>query len=228
VPSTNASNDLGYDPSNRLLSSKGLSYLIGCYENARDALGWDHDIMIGCHWEFDLRTAIDLAKGLESIKPLWLEDPLPVAYSESWKRLSSMSPVPICTGENWMRRADALPFIENSAIDIVHPDLRNSGGFLENKRLADLADLHFLPTANHNTGSIVNGMATVHWASSIRDYLACETVYFDGGWMDDVILHDEPLCKNGFVEVPDKPGLGIELNPDVVKAHLVEGETWWG
>ncbi|NND34073.1 MAG: mandelate racemase/muconate lactonizing enzyme family protein [Saprospiraceae bacterium] len=228
VPRTTASNDIGYDPSNRLLSSKGLSMLIDGYQNARDALGWEHDIMIGCHWEFDLRTSIDLAKGLESIKPLWLEDPLPVAYSESWKRLSLMSPVPICTGENWMRRADALPFIENSAIDIVHPDLRNSGGFLENKRLADLADLHFLPTANHNTGSIINGMATVNWAASIRDYLACETIFFDGGWMDDVIVHDKPLCQNGFVEVTDKPGLGIELDPDVVRAHLVEGEKWWG
>ena len=50
----------------------------------------------------------------------------------------------------------------------------------------------------------------------------------DGGWMDDIILHDEPLCKDGYVTVPDKPGLGIELNPDVVKAHLMPGETWWG
>ncbi len=228
VPRTTAADDFGYDPSNRLLSSKGLRKLIEGYENVRDAIGWDHDLMVGCHWEFDLRTSIDLAKGLESIKPLWLEDPLPVSYNEGWKRLSSMSPVPICTGENWMRRAEALPFIVNSAIDIIHLDLRNSGGFLESKRIADLADLHFLPTGNHNTGSIVNGMATVTWASSIRDYLACETVYFDGGWADDVILHDGPLCKNGYVEVPDKPGLGIKLNPDIVKANLLPGEVWWG
>lgn len=227
VPRTTASDDFGYDPSNRLLSSKGLSKIIEGYENVRDAIGWDHDLMVGCHWEFDLRTSIDLAQGLESIKPLWLEDPLPVSYNEGWKRLSHMSPVPICTGENWMRRAEALPFIVNSAIDIVHLDLRNSGGFLESKRIADLADLHFLPVANHNTGSIVNSMATVTWASSIRDYLACETVYFDGGWADDVILHDGPLCKNGYVEVPDKPGLGIELNPDIVKANLLPGEIWW-
>jgi L-alanine-DL-glutamate epimerase-like enolase superfamily enzyme len=139
-----------------------------------------------------------------------------------------MSPVPICTGENWMRRAEALPFIVNAAVDIIHPDLRNSGGFLENKRMADLADLYFLPVANHNTGSIVNGMATVHWASTIRDYFACETVFFDGGWMEDVIIHDGPLCQGGFVTVPDKPGLGIELNPDTVKAHLAPGEKWWG
>ncbi len=139
-----------------------------------------------------------------------------------------MSPVPICTGENWMRRAEALPFVVNAAIDILHPDLRNSGGFLENKRMADLAELYFLPMANHNTGSIVNGMASIHWASTIRDYFACETVFFDGGWMDDVIVHDGPLAKGGFVEVPDKPGLGIELNPDVVTAHLAPGESWWG
>jgi len=94
--------------------------------------------------------------------------------------------------------------------------------------MADLADLYFLPMANHNTGSIVNGMASLQWASSIRDYLACETVWFRGDWMDDVIVHDQPLCKNGYVELSDKPGLGIELDPDVVRAHLVEGEQWWG
>lgn len=220
--------DFGRDPSNRLLSSDELRRLRQGYENVRDALGFEHDLLIGCHWEFDLRSAIEFAEALVPIQPRFFEDPLPVAYSESWKRLANMSPVPICTGENWMRRAEALPFIVNAAVDIIHPDLRNSGGFLENKRMADLADLYFLPVANHNTGSIVNGMATVHWASTIRDYFACETVFFHGDWMDDVIVHDGPLCSGGFVTVPDKPGLGIELDPDTVKAHLAEGEKWWG
>ena len=224
----NPNTDSGRDPANRLLSSSELRRVRQGLENCREAIGFEHDILIGCHWEFDLRTSIDLAQAVAPIKPLFLEDPLPVAYSESWKRLSLMSPVPICTGENWLRRADALPFVVNAAIDILHPDLRNSGGFLENKRMADLADLYALPIANHNTGSIVNGMATIHWASTIRDYLACETVFFDGGWMDDVVLHDGKLCQEGFVEVGDQPGLGIELNPDVVKAHLLPGERWWG
>ena len=225
---TSPKDDFGKDPSNRLLSSRELRNLRQGFENAREALGWEHDIMIGCHWEFDLRSAIDLAEALRDVKPIWLEDPLPVPYAESWKRLAEMSPVPICTGENWMRRSEALPFVTNAAIDILHPDLRNSGGFLENKRMADLADLYFLPMANHNTGSIVNTLASVQWASSIRDYLACETVWLKGDWMDDIIVHDGPLCKNGFVELTNKPGLGIELDPDVVKAHLVSGEKWWG
>ena len=71
-------------------------------------------------------------------------------------------------------------------------------------------------------------MASLLWGSTVRDYFACETVFFDGGWMNDVIVHDGPLCRGGFVEVPDGPGLGIELDPDVVSAHLAPGETWWG
>jgi len=220
--------DPGRDPANRLLSSGELRKIAEGFGNVREALGDEHEILIGCHWEFDLRSAIDLAHALAPIKPLFLEDPLPVAYAESWRRLVDVSPVPICTGENWFRRAEALPFVVNAAIDILHPDLRNSGGFLENKRMADLADLYFLPMANHNTGSIVNGMATVNWASTIRDYLACETVFFKRDWMDAVIVHDEPLCVDGFVTVPDKPGLGIELNREVVEEHLADGETWWG
>lgn len=227
VPRLDESQDFGYDTSTRSLSSKGLRKLIEGYENVRDAIGWDHDLMVGAHWEFNMGTAIQVAKGLEAVKPLFLEDPLPVAYNVGWNRLTNESPVPICTGENWWNQADARPFIESSAIDVVHLDVRNSG-FTESKKIADSADLHFLQVANHNTGSVVNGMATIHWASTVRDYLACETVYFEGNSGDDVVLHDGPLCKNGYVEVPDKPGLGIELNPDFIKSHLEPGEVWWG
>jgi L-alanine-DL-glutamate epimerase-like enolase superfamily enzyme len=225
---TKPDEDPGRDLSNRMLSSRELRLVRQGFENCREAIGWDHDIMVHCHWEYDLRTSIQLAEAVESIQPLWLEDPLPVAYSESWKQLAAAMKVPLCTGENWMRRAEALPFVVNRGCDILHPDLRNTGGFLETKRLADLADLYGLPMASHNTGSLVNTWATVQWAASIRDYMACETIIGRRDWMDEVILHDGPIVRNGFVQVTDKPGLGLELNPDVVKAHLVPGEVWWG
>ena len=66
------------------------------------------------------------------------------------------------------------------------------------------------------------------WAASIRDYMSCETVTGEGGWMDQVLMLDGPYIKDGFIQVTSKPGLGITLNPDVVKAHLVAGETYWG
>jgi L-alanine-DL-glutamate epimerase-like enolase superfamily enzyme len=220
--------DKARDASNRVLTTKELINVRNGFENCRDAVGWDHDLMAHCHWQYDLRTAIQIADAVEPAKPVWLEDPLPVDYSSSWQRLCAASKVPICMGENLARREGFKDFILNQACDILHPDLRNSGGFLETKRIADMAHVFGLPMANHNTGSQVNTYASTQWAASIRDYIALETITGEGGWMDQVLLLDGPYIKDGFINVSDKPGLGIELNPDIVRAHLAPGETWWG
>jgi L-alanine-DL-glutamate epimerase-like enolase superfamily enzyme len=225
---TDPTTDKARDLSNRVLTTKELINAQKGFENCRDAIGWDHDLMVHCHWEYDLRTAIQIAGAVESSRPVWLEDPLPVDYSESWKRLCASSRVPICMGENLTRREGFKDFIMNQGCDILHPDLRNSGGFLETKRIADMAHMFGLPMANHNTGSQVYTYAAVQWAASIHDYIALETITGEGGWMDQVVLMDGPYMKDGFVQVTDKPGLGIELNKDVVAAHLAAGETWWG
>jgi L-alanine-DL-glutamate epimerase-like enolase superfamily enzyme len=227
-PHTDIKTDLARDPSNRMLTTRELINIQQGFENCREAIGWDHDIMVHCHWEYDLRTSIQIADAVASIKPVWLEDPLPVDYSDSWKRLCESSKVPICMGENLARREGFKDFIVNQGADILHPDLRNSGGFLETKRIADLAHIYGLPIACHNTGSQVNTYATCQWAASIRDYMSCETVTGEGGWMDEVLVLDAPYIKDGFIQVSAKPGLGITLNPDVVKAHLAAGETYWG
>lgn len=227
-PHSNPDSDLARDPSNRVLTTKELIDIRQGFENCREAIGWDHDIMVHCHWEYDLRTAIQIAEAVEPIKPLWFEDPLQVEYSDVWSRLCQSVHVPVCTGENLARRQGFKDFIIKHGCDIVHPDLRNSGGFLETKRIADMADVFGLPVANHNTGSQVHTYATCQWGASIRDYMTCETITGTGDWMDQLLLLDGPYIREGFVRVTEKPGLGIDLNPDVVKAHLAPGETWWG
>lgn len=225
---TDPKTDLARDLANRVLTTKELMQIRQGFENCREAIGWDHDIMVHCHWEYDLRTSIQIAEAIESMRPMWFEDPLPVEYSESWRRLCASSRVPICMGENLARRQGFKDFIIYQGCDILHPDLRNSGGFLETKRIADMAEVFALPMATHNTGSQVFTWASVQWAGSIRDFLTCETVTGQGGWMDQVLVLDAPYIQDGYVRVTDKPGLGIELNPDVVKAHLAPGERWWG
>ena len=220
--------DNARDVSKRVLTTKELMDVAKGFENCRQAIGWDHEIIVHCHWEYDLRTSIQLAEAVEPIKPLWLEDPLGVDYSESWKRLVSVSEVPICTGENLQRRQAFNDFIVNQGLDILNPDLRNCGGFLEAKRIADMADVYGFPMATHNTGSQLASWAACQWAASIRDYLICETITGQGGWMDQLLQLDGPYIKGGDVLVNDKPGLGVDLNPEVAKAHLAEGETWWG
>ena len=227
-PHTSPATDKARDRSNRVLTTKELIQIQKGYENCREAIGWDHDIMVHNHWEYDLRTSIQLADAVEGIKPMWLEDPLQVDYSDGWKRLCESTRVPICTGENLERRQGFKDFIVNQGCDIIHPDLRNSGGFLETKRIADMASVFEIPIATHNTGSQLHTWATCQWAASIRDYLTCETVTGQGGWMDQLLLLDSPYIKDGFIQVTNKPGLGVELNPDTVKAHLAPGEQWWG
>jgi L-alanine-DL-glutamate epimerase-like enolase superfamily enzyme len=227
LQNTDPATDKARDLANRVLTTKELIGVRQGFENSREAIGWDHDLMVHCHWEYDLRTSIQIAEAVESCKPVWLEDPLGVDYTDSWKRLCESSRVPICMGENLARREGFLPFILNQGSDILHPDLRNSGGFLETKRIADLAHIFGLPMANHNTGSQVCTYASAQWAASIRDYIGLETITGEGGWMDQVLLLDGPYIKDGFITVTDKPGLGIELNPDVVRAHLAPGEVWW-
>jgi L-alanine-DL-glutamate epimerase-like enolase superfamily enzyme len=223
TPATDRARDLG----NRVLTTKELIQIAQGFENCREAVGWDYDILVHCHWEYDLRTAIQIAEAIAPMKPYWLEDPLVVDYSESWKRLVASSRVPICMGENLARRQGFKDFIVNQGADILNPDLRNSGGFLETKRIADMAEIYGLPMSTHNTGSQLNTWATCQWAGAIRDYLLCETVTGRGDWMDQVLALDGPYIQNGFIGINDKPGLGVDLNPDVVKAHLEPGESWW-
>jgi L-alanine-DL-glutamate epimerase-like enolase superfamily enzyme len=219
--------DPARDASNRVLTSRELREIRKGFENCRDAIGSDYDLIVHCHWEFDLRTAIQLAEAVEPVKPLFLEDPMPPDFALAWPELCRASKVPIATGENLARRHGFKDFILQHGCDIAQLDIRNSGGLLESKKIADLADLFYLPAAAHNTGSIVATMATVQWAAAVRDFVACETICGRANWMDDVILHDGPIVREGHIAVPAKPGLGIELNKEVVKANLARGEKYW-
>jgi L-alanine-DL-glutamate epimerase-like enolase superfamily enzyme len=219
--------DSARDAANRMLTSRELRDIRQAFEYCRDAIGWDRDLIVHCEGDFDFPAAMQLAEALEPVKPLWLEDPLPPEFSASWVHLAQKSKVPIATGENLARRQGFKEFIVNQGCQIVQLDLRNAGGFLESKKIAGFAELFDLPVAAHNTGTALHALATVQWAAGVRDFLAAETVVGRRNWMDDVILHDGPLVAQGYIVASRKPGLGVELNPDVVKANLAEGEKYW-
>lgn len=212
----------------RQLSGKELIDIGQGFENCREALGWNYDLMFHGQWNYNLNSAIQLCEVLEPIKPLWVEDPMPPDFSEEWVHLVNVARVPILTGENLGRREAWKDFFTKQGVNIGQLDVRNTGGLLESKKISDLAELCLVPMCSHNSAAAVANVAAVHWASTVRDFLAAETQMLNGGWMDDVILHDGPLVKDSHFTVPDKPGLGIELNPEVVKAHLAKDETYWG
>ena len=220
--------DSGKDPGNRRMTTTELVKIGQAFENAREAIGWDHDLMVHCHWELDFASAVELARAVAPAKPMFLEDPLGVDYTDSWRRLMEVSPVPILTGENLARREGFLPFIANQGCHYINPDLRNSGGFLETKRIADMAAPYGISMTAHNTASQLHTYQVCQWAASVRDFVVCETFTGEGGWRDQILQLDGTYIKDGFITVSDKPGTGVTLNKEVVTAHLAPGQQWWG
>jgi L-alanine-DL-glutamate epimerase-like enolase superfamily enzyme len=130
--------------------------------------------------------------------------------------------MPLALGESLFGLEEGFkPFIDNRALDIIHPDLLTAGGLRETKRIADYASMNGIPTACHYVASPVGCMATVHAISTVKDFLAMETMAPDTPWWDDLVKGlPKPIIQNGYIPVPETPGLGIELNDEVVKQHL--------
>ena len=115
------------------------------------------------------------------------------------------------------------PYIEKQACDIIQPDTQKCGGLLETKRIADWADLYYLNMLCHNMCSPVGTIASAHACLAIRSFVALESDSVEIPDWQHVVLWDGPLYKDGYLEIPNKPGLGIELNEEVCRKHLAPG-----
>jgi L-alanine-DL-glutamate epimerase-like enolase superfamily enzyme len=221
---------------NRRLSNTGVDTIAKGFSNMRETLGPEFDIAVHCHWEMDFDSALRLAKAVAPIRPAWLEDPLPIAYNEQWVKLTEQSPVPILTGENLYTRDDFRPFIVNQGVHMIEIDVSMAGGLLEAKKIADLAELYYIPVCTHNVASPIATIASANFAATVREFVAHEAFIMnpknragDGINGDpDVLGYDKPMIKNGHIQLSDRPGFGIELNEKLIKEkYLVAGEAWW-
>ena len=216
----------GHDPYTRGLTNRDLRRIAKAMETVREELGPDIDMAVEAHWKYDVRDAINMAKAIEPVKPMWLEDPVPPGNPEAMARVTHAVDIPIATGENLYTRDGFRRLIELQGCDIVHLDIPKLGGLLEAKRIHDLADNYYIASAAHNPASPVGTIASAHAAASMRDFRIHELAkYID--WWQDLVIHDGPIFENGYYRIREKPGYGVELNPDVAKAHLAPGETWW-
>jgi L-alanine-DL-glutamate epimerase-like enolase superfamily enzyme len=220
----------GHDPVTGHLTNKDIARITKGFGYLYEAMGDDIDIAVHCHWEFDWIDALQLARAVAPIKPMWLEDPMPPFYSESWTKLTAESPVPILTGENLYLRQGFMPFILNQGCHLVQIDIPKAGGLMEAKKIADLAELFQTPVCAHIASTPVGALASAHCAATIRDFRAQE---FSPGRMppdewEKFIIYDGPVIKNGKYQISSKPGLGLEINEDFVRTRLMPGEKWWG
>ena len=193
------------------------------YTNVREALGPDIEIAVHCHNEFDTPSAIGVAKAVEPMDPLFLEDPLNVPYSEGWVAVKRSARIPILTGEKLEMVRGFRPFLDNQAVDIIHPDLAFAGGITGTRKIADYAQLTRTPVALHNVGTLVLTYASAHFGTSIQNFYRSESALGrPTRQVEDMASSNPPEVKNSKLKVPMEPGRGVDLNPDFLRRNLAD------
>jgi L-alanine-DL-glutamate epimerase-like enolase superfamily enzyme len=210
------------------LTSEQLRNVAHGFANYREAVGDSIDLGVHCHNEFDTPSAIAVAKAVEPMNPLFLEDALNPSYSEAWIALRRSTRIPLLTGEKLEMVSGFKPFIDNQAVDYIQPDLAFAGGFTGTKKVADYAALCRTPVALHNVGSLVLTYASAHFGASIQNFYRSESQLGERNhYLDKMAASSPPEVRKGFLKVPIGPGLGLEINPDFLKENLEDGETYW-
>ncbi|MCW3112722.1 MAG: mandelate racemase/muconate lactonizing enzyme family protein [Segetibacter sp.] len=205
------------------ITDKGLDELGKIVDNVRSMVGYDIPLSTDHYGHFDLNNGIRLGKALEKYRLAWLEDIVSWEYTDQWKTMSDALETPTLTGEDIFLLKHFKPLIDARAVDIVHPDLASSGGLLETKRIGDYAEEHGIAMAMHQAGTPVSFMANVHCAAATQNFLALEHHSVDLPWWESMVKTTDgrKLITKGYANVPlTAPGLGIELNDEVVKQHL--------
>jgi L-alanine-DL-glutamate epimerase-like enolase superfamily enzyme len=157
---------------------------------------------------------------------MWLEDPVPPENMDAQIEVTRSTRTPIATGENRFRVHELSRLIRDHGIDIVTPDPTTVGGLAETKRIADRAEEQYIPMSPHNVCSPVGTMACVHIGAAIPNFDLLEYHALEVEWWDDLLERDDPLIQDGYVIVPESPGLGISLDRDVVAEHALEGQSF--
>lgn len=217
--------DLGIkqDYYNPTASNKELDHIAKTIGSVRDAVGPDMAIMVEMHTRYDLPTAIRIVKVLEQFNPTWIEEPVPAENMDALREITQSTNIPICVGENLYLGYQFQELLEKKAADIIMPDIQKCGGIGEGQRIANIANLHYVPFAPHMVSSPYGMMASAHLCASVPNFYMMETYQpaLTTGWAG--IMEDTPVIENSFLKVSDKPGIGLNLIEDGIRKYATPG-----
>lgn len=204
------------------LTEKGLDFLENYVREVREVIGYDVPLAIDHFGHVAVEDGIRFARRMEPYNLAWMEDMVPWMYTDQYVRLKNSTTVPVCTGEDIYLKEGFQTLIDAGGVSVIHPDILTCGGALELKKIGDYASERGVATAIHMAESPVACMASVHAAAAMQHVLALEFHSVDVPWWSDIVTGlPKPLFQNGFIRVPDKPGLGIEsLNDAVIREHV--------
>jgi L-alanine-DL-glutamate epimerase-like enolase superfamily enzyme len=210
------------------VTDKGIDRLCEYVAAVRDNIGYDMPLSMDHLGHIGVKSVIKLGKAYEKFNLEWIEDVIPWYYTDLLKEITQESPTPTLTGEDIYRVEDFEKLCSEHAVDKIHPDLATSGGILQTHRIGDMAFGYGVPMAMHFAGTPVSCMASVHCAAATRNFLALENHSLDVPWWQDLVTGlEKPIINQGYIKVPDTPGLGVALNDDELKKHVKPGTEYF-
>jgi galactonate dehydratase len=190
----------------------------------REAVGTSADLLFGTHGQFTASGAIRLATQLTPYDPLWFEEPVPPDDIAGMARVAAATSIPVATGERLTTKTEFARVLEAGAADILQPNLGRAGGILEGKKIAALAEAHNAQIAPHLYCGPIVGAANIQLATCSPNFLILEGIDDWGGFHAD-LLKTPIRWEDGYVIPSTAPGLGVELDEDVARAHPYTGDA---
>ena len=206
------------------ISNAELDTALRCVAAVREAVGDRVDLLIEGHGRFDVPTGIKIARELEQFKPMLFEEPVPPDNLEALKAVRDKSPVAISAGERLYTLRSFKELFEMRAADYIQPDISHAGGIMELKKIAAAAEAYYIPFAPHNPSGPVANAATLQLAACCPNFCILEIMYSDVEWRKDV-TNEALEYADGYISIPDKPGLGIEIDEEACLAHPYQVHT---
>jgi L-alanine-DL-glutamate epimerase-like enolase superfamily enzyme len=191
------------------------------------AAGPEVEVATDLHTRLDKHSAIRLAQDLEPLNLMWLEEPIPPENIDTMREITASTSTPICAGENLYLRHGFRDLIEKHAVDIIMPDIPKCGGLSECRKIANMAEIYSMPFAPHNVSSPIGTLASAHVCATIPNFLILEFHWTQRDYWTSIITENRDIIENGYIAIPDTPGIGVTLNEEVAKQYQYPGTTWF-
>lgn len=185
------------------------------------------DLAADMHGRYDATTGKRVAIELEPFRLLWLEEPVAAENIDALRDVRQSTKTPICCGENLFLRHGFRELFEKRAVDIAMPDMQKCGGLLETRKIADMAHAYYIPLAPHCVVSPVGYMASCHVCAAIPNFLVLEWHWLPRRDLWRNFVKEGEIIDKGFVAVPDRPGIGVEMNDEAVRKAQLPGTPWF-
>jgi galactonate dehydratase len=222
-----SSQDPLFDRFNYTAGEREHEQMVGLVEMVTAAAGKDIAVAADVHTRLDVPSAIRLAKDLEPFHLLWLEEPVPPENVDAMREVKRSTSTPICAGENLYLRHGFRDLIVQQAVDIIMPDIPKCGGLSECRKIANLAEIYYIPFAPHNVASPIGTMASAHVCASVPNFLVLEFHWLHRTYWTTITAEKEDIIKDGYITLSDRPGIGLELDEEVARRYQYTGTTWF-